>query len=72
MLAIQEYPEPKNRKEVERCHGLFSYFRRFVPSFSKIARAMTKLLKKDASFEFSVECKEAFEILRAKLLDSPI
>lgn len=72
LQTIRDYPEPKNRKQVERCHGLFSYFRRFVPSFSKIARPLTKLLKKDAHFEFSEECKQAFRILRDKLLESPV
>ncbi|GJV89015.1 hypothetical protein Tco_1532953 [Tanacetum coccineum] len=38
-----------------------------VKDFLKIARPLTKLLEKDAPFEFDDECQKAFELLKEKL-----
>nr|GEZ61044.1 reverse transcriptase domain-containing protein [Tanacetum cinerariifolium] len=40
--------------------------------FSKIARPMTRLLKKDTPFVFSRECVEAFQTLKRKLTEAHI
>ncbi|GKB59687.1 hypothetical protein Tco_0915873 [Tanacetum coccineum] len=40
--------------------------------FSKISRPMTKLLEKDAVFDFYKECFKAFEFLKEKLTNAPI
>lgn len=70
--AIQNYPVPRNIKEVQRCLGLFSYFRRFVSSFSTIAKPLSNLLKDKAIFVFNDFCLRAFNILRDKLINSPV
>lgn len=48
IAAIQKYPRPNNIRAVHSCLGLFNYFRRFVPQFSKIARPLQNLTHKDA------------------------
>ncbi|GJV79840.1 reverse transcriptase domain-containing protein [Tanacetum coccineum] len=40
--------------------------------FSTISHPMTKLLEKDAVFNFNKECIEAFELLKEKLMNAPI
>ncbi|GKF24438.1 reverse transcriptase domain-containing protein, partial [Tanacetum coccineum] len=54
----------------EKWHA--GFYRRFIKDFSKISRPMTKLLKKDAIFDFNEECIEAFELLKEKLTNAPI
>nr|GEV89503.1 hypothetical protein [Tanacetum cinerariifolium] len=46
--------------------------RRFIQDFSKIARPMTHLLKKETPFVFSNDCIDAFETLKKKLTEAPI
>ncbi|XP_047025498.1 uncharacterized protein LOC124634121, partial [Helicoverpa zea] len=70
--AITEFPIPKSPKDIKSFLGLVSYYRRFIPDFSKLAKPLTSLLKKDASFKWHNEQQLAFETLQNKLTTSPI
>jgi hypothetical protein len=50
---------------------LAGYYCRFIPNFSKIVKAMTKLLEKDAKFKWNPQCEEAFVTLK-KLLTTAL
>lgn len=45
--CIVNYRTPSNTKEVKSFLGLVGYYRRFIKDFSKIAKPLTNLLKKD-------------------------
>lgn len=51
---------------------MIGYYRRFIPSFSKVSKPITELLKKEVKFEWSSECKEAFQKLKTSLTTAPI
>ena len=70
--AVVKYPTPTNLKSLRSFLGLTSYYRRFVPGFSKIACPLHALTKKDVSFVWSPECQSAFEQLKSLLQTSPI
>jgi hypothetical protein len=50
---------------------LAGYYRQFIPDFSKIAKPMTKLLKKEVKFHWDDKCEEAFHTLRKLLTTAP-
>nr|AAX96518.1 retrotransposon protein, putative, Ty3-gypsy sub-class [Oryza sativa Japonica Group]ABA92865.1 retrotransposon protein, putative, Ty3-gypsy subclass [Oryza sativa Japonica Group] len=52
--------------------GLAGYFRRFIENFSRIARPMTQLLKKEEKFKWTAECDKSFEELKNKLVSAPV
>ena len=52
--------------------GLAGYYRRFVQDFSIIASPLTKLLRKNTKFEWTTECQESFEKLKACLTSAPV
>ncbi|GJQ90473.1 reverse transcriptase domain-containing protein [Tanacetum coccineum] len=52
--------------------GHARFYRRFIKDFSKITRPITQLLMKDAKFDLSNECVEAFETLKKELTKAPI
>lgn len=72
IAAITKYPLPTNAKEVHSCLGLFSYFRRFVQNFSRIAKPLQNLLRKDVTFDFDQNCHDAFNQLQQSLTTSPV
>nr|GEV34718.1 reverse transcriptase domain-containing protein [Tanacetum cinerariifolium] len=70
--VIAKLPHPTTVKGVRRVVGHAGFYRRFIQDFSKIARPMTHLLKKETPFVFSKDCIDAFEILKKKLTEAPI
>lgn len=70
--AIKKFPMPKNVKELQSALGLFSYFRKFVKSFSTIASPLQKLMSKEAVFNMNQKCKDAFNKLKDCLMSAPI
>jgi hypothetical protein len=52
--------------------GLVSYYQRFIPNFSKIAKSIIDLLKKCEKYVCCVECDEAFQTLKKLLITSPV
>lgn len=72
LRSIANYPQPTNLKSLQACLGLFSYFRRFVPGFSRIAYPLSNLLKKNVKFNFDNECTQAFLELKSILTKSPV
>jgi hypothetical protein len=52
--------------------GLAGYYQRFIPNFSRIAKPITELLKKEAKFVWSQKCEDAFHALRQHLTTTPM
>ncbi|GJX39542.1 putative nucleotidyltransferase, ribonuclease H [Tanacetum coccineum] len=59
--AISKFPYPTNVKAIQSFLGHAGFNRRFIKDFSQVARPITQLLVKDAPFNFSEECIQAFE-----------
>lgn len=70
--AVTDFPIPRCPKDIKSFLGLVSYYRRFIPDFSKTAKPLTALLKKDVSFHWKNEQQLAFEILKKSLVTAPI
>ncbi|GJZ94147.1 putative nucleotidyltransferase, ribonuclease H [Tanacetum coccineum] len=70
--VIAKLPYPTNVKGVRSFLGHAGFYHRFIKDFSMISKPMTQLLKKYAKFDFSDDCKKAFNILKEKLTTTPI
>nr|GEZ46787.1 reverse transcriptase domain-containing protein [Tanacetum cinerariifolium] len=70
--VIAKLPHPTSVKGVRSFLGHAGFYRQFIQDFSKIARPMTHLLKKETLFIFSKECIEAFNTLKKKLIEASI
>lgn len=70
--AVQNFPTPTNAKTIKQFLGLAGYYRRFIPNFSKIAKSLTNLLKKDIPFRWTQKEQSAFVALRDALCKPPV
>ena len=52
--------------------GFAGYYRRFIENFSKTAKPMTELLKKDTKFIWTEECEASFQELKKRLVTAPV
>jgi ribonuclease HI len=58
--------------EIRSFLGLAGYYRRFIEGFSKIARPMTELLKKEKKFNWTESCEKSFQELKRRLTTAPV
>ncbi|CAM4684191.1 unnamed protein product, partial [Lepidochelys kempii] len=72
--AIQKWPVPKSKKQVQSFLGLAGYYRRFVPQYSQIAAPLTDLTKKKQpnAVQWTEKCQKAFNHLKATLMSDPV
>jgi hypothetical protein len=70
--AVTNFPQPQNVSEVCRFLGLASYYRRFVPQFSKIAQPLRAMTCKGATFAWTTEAQAAMQQLKERLTNAPV
>ena len=70
--AVQNFPQPNNLKTLRSFLGLASYYRRFIPNFSKEASPLHSLTRKDAPFVWTPTCQRAFDKLKQLLTNAPV
>jgi hypothetical protein len=57
---VLDWKPPRIVHQVRSFLGLAGYYRRFIPNFSKIAKPIMDLLKKEEKFVWNAERDEAF------------
>ena len=81
ITAVTEWPQPTTVTEVRSFLGFVSYYRRFIPNFSKVAKPLNQLLqnlegtpsqKKKFKVYWGPEQQGAFETLQKLCTESPI
>ncbi|KAF7649234.1 hypothetical protein LDENG_00144740 [Lucifuga dentata] len=69
---VQDWPTPTTLQEVCRFIGLASYCRQFVRDFASIAEPLHALTKKHAQFQWTEECRVAFNKFKHLLTTAPV
>ena len=72
VLAVQNFPVPKDVRELCSFLGLLSYYRRFIPSFSVVASPLFTLTRKDTPFIWTEDCQLSFDKLKTTLTDATV
>ncbi|GFX68870.1 retrovirus-related Pol polyprotein from transposon 297 [Trichonephila clavipes] len=71
-LAVRKFPEPTTIKQVQSFLGLTGYFRKYIKDYSKIAKPLSDLTRKENLFVFGIQQKEAFEKLKKIMSEGPV
>jgi hypothetical protein len=69
---VLDWKPPRTVHLVRSFLRLASYYHRFILNFSKIAKPITDLLRKEEKFVWNAECDEAFQTLKKLLTTSPV
>jgi len=70
--AVIDYPEPRGLKDVQSFLGLSGYFRKYIPSYSIIAKPLSDMLRKDRQYVFDDKARNAFLQLKSALTQKPV
>lgn len=70
--VVNDWPRPKNVKEVRSFLGLANYFRKFIQGYSKMVAPMYKLTHPGPHWQWSPECTVAFEAVKHALTHAPV
>ncbi|GAV92764.1 hypothetical protein CFOL_v3_36142, partial [Cephalotus follicularis] len=71
VASVQQWPIPKNLKELRGFLGLTGYYMRFIRNYSLLSKPLTSLLKKDA-FKWTDEATDSFNRLKDAMVTAPI
>ena len=72
VASIRDWRAPTKVTELRSFLGLANYYRRFILGYSKIASALTDLLKKERKWEWDAECQAAFQMLKDVITSEPV
>ena len=72
IIAIKQWPIPKNIREIQSFLGAASYYRRFIPNFARIACPLTELTRKEVKWQWDLKQQQAFESLKSALSHAPV
>lgn len=67
IAAIRDAPEPVNVTEVRAFAGLVNYYAKFINGLADIMSPLYHLLRKGVKFEWSDECRSAFQKIKSEI-----
>jgi len=70
--AVLHFPTPKNVPSVRSFLGLTGYYRKYVRGYSNLAGPLFELTKKDIAFVWDMRYEQAYQALKAALVDAPV
>ena len=69
--VVMIWERPKSVFEIHSFLGLAGYYKRFIKDFSRLAKPMTKLTRKEVKFKWNDLCEKTFQELKRRLTLAP-
>ena len=69
---VLDWKPPKSVPQVRSFLGMAGYYRRFIEGFSRLARPLTQLLKKESKYVWTPACESSFQELKKCLTSAPV
>ena len=72
VASVTEWLAPTSVGEIRSFLGLAGYYWRFIENFSKIAKPMTELLKKDTKFKWTEDSEASLQELKKRFVTTSV
>lgn len=72
MVAISNFPVPRDVKLLKVFLEMTGFYCRYIPGYSHIAEPLLQLTRGNITFVLSPQCQEAFENFKHRLVNAPI
>ena len=69
---IQEWLEPQKIKDIQSFLGFANFYRWFIHNYLEIRVLLTQLIQKGTTWNFTLECHPAFELLKKEFTSALI
>ena len=70
--VVRNWESPCDLKVLQAFLGTAGYYRQFIPDYATIAKPLTQLTRKGATWEWGTDEENAFRTLQQKLITAPI
>ncbi|KIN97850.1 hypothetical protein M404DRAFT_78300, partial [Pisolithus tinctorius Marx 270] len=70
--TICDWPEPRKVKDIQSFLGFTNFYHRFIFNYLDIVVPLTQLTRKGAPWNFSEECRQSFNNLKAAFTTAPV
>jgi RNase H-like domain found in reverse transcriptase/Reverse transcriptase (RNA-dependent DNA polymerase)/Integrase zinc binding domain/Retroviral aspartyl protease/Chromo (CHRromatin Organisation MOdifier) domain len=70
--AIKDWPVPNSVKDLRKFLGIATYLHKYARNFAGLAVPLSRLLKKDAHWNWTAECQQAFDAIKKSLMEAPV
>jgi hypothetical protein len=72
VAGVAEWPQPKNKREVQSFLGFANFYRRFIKDFSHHARPLFDLTQNDQKWKWDTPEATAFRKLKEAITSTPV
>ncbi|KAG5724837.1 hypothetical protein E4T56_gene12619 [Termitomyces sp. T112] len=72
VAGVAEWPEPRNKKEVQAFLGFVNFYQRFIQDFSHYAQPLFDLTVKDTAWRWEPPQQAAFNALKQSVTSKPV
>jgi RNase H-like domain found in reverse transcriptase len=70
--GIRDWFVPTTLKQTQSFLGFENFYRKFIFHYSELAQPLNNLMKKDKKFEWTTECREAFDTMKKRFMEEPV
>ena len=70
--SIHTWPQIKDKHDIASFCGLVNYFKSWIPAYADLLAPLNRLRKKDAEFNWTIDCQTTVRILQYYLTHAPV
>jgi hypothetical protein len=67
--AIQDFPAPRDKKQLQTFLGMVNFYRRFIPAAANILLPLTDALREDWSWVWAPAMQHSFQLVKDTLAE---